>query len=807
MGLTKDNKKFNIIAEFLIAFLGVWASLEIFLSAFQVELMDNVYVLYCLSVTGILYGVFKYVNGKMFKIVLGVIGIAAVIVGVVCSALLQFGIRGLINAMDIGIKFNEYIAYDFLLCYIGCIIAVVITVLVVKSKAMWAVVCLLPGFIPCAICGGMPSAFSLTLAFLFIIGASIYNKGNAVYTLGIFIAIVIVYVAVIFVFPAHKHEKNNWFNKFQEYFKEDEVKENIKYHGGIGGGVIGDVDKVEFADIKLMTLKTGYKGNVYLRSFTAATYGNNSWNKLDESVYDRHKDAFDMTYYMINSNNQQAKLFSIIDNDGDIATELFGSVEQYFNNVLNRKYSVKYEAAADKAYWYMPYGNQYSVSKKSEKDGYPLFCERGAIEAGQYIYISSDYDKISEYIHNYKGNSQGLKDYIAWEKKYRKFVKDAYTGVDTKVKASINNAKVEVPKAQDITTTEGTLAYAALLEKYFEDNFTYTLAPGAVPEGKDFVEYFLSESNKGYCTYYATAATLILRNEGIPARYVEGYVVDTSSGATAGKESKRESKEFTTIDKYTERTVDVYDNCAHAWVEIYVNGYGWIPYEFTPGYRNDNMTSGEDIAVEDSTKADEENSDIHEDEETQEEKQDIPPVPEPKEYSNLREYLADNKILDFDAVFYFMWLDFLKILIFLFKVALVLAILCIMVYIPSYISTVKKRRLFRYYEDSTPDKTNKQVMEIYMYLEKLCRFLKVKRTDTMSGEEYVRVMKAKYEYFQEAEVEHIIIAVEKISFGRGNIGKELMKKVVNAINVIHKSSYDEQTFIGKCIYRFLWHLY
>ena len=101
MGLTKDNKKLNIIAEFLIAFLGVWASLEIFLSAFQVELMDNVYVLYCLSVTGILYGVFKYVNGKMFKIVLGVIGVAAVIVGVVCSALLQFGIRGLINAMDI----------------------------------------------------------------------------------------------------------------------------------------------------------------------------------------------------------------------------------------------------------------------------------------------------------------------------------------------------------------------------------------------------------------------------------------------------------------------------------------------------------------------------------------------------------------------------------------------------------------------------------------------------------------------------------------------------------------------------------
>lgn len=77
----------------------------------------------------------------------------------------------------------------------------------------------------------------------------------------------------------------------------------------------------------------------------------------------------------------------------------------------------------------------------------------------------------------------------------------------------------------------------------------------------DFVRYFL-ESGRGYCIHFATAGTLLLRMQGIPARYVTGYV------AQLGADGRGEAL----------------DRDAHAWVEVYINGYGWYPVEMTPGY-------------------------------------------------------------------------------------------------------------------------------------------------------------------------------------------------------------------------------
>lgn len=89
---------------------------------------------------------------------------------------------------------------------------------------------------------------------------------------------------------------------------------------------------------------------------------------------------------------------------------------------------------------------------------------------------------------------------------------------------------------------------------------TYTLTPPPLPEGKDFVEYFLFESNQGYCVHFASAAVAMFRALGLPARYAEGYAVPSGE----------------------EGWVDVPDYNAHAWVEIYTGGTGWIPVEVTP---------------------------------------------------------------------------------------------------------------------------------------------------------------------------------------------------------------------------------
>lgn len=88
----------------------------------------------------------------------------------------------------------------------------------------------------------------------------------------------------------------------------------------------------------------------------------------------------------------------------------------------------------------------------------------------------------------------------------------------------------------------------------------YDLNTPAVPKGEDFVTYFLEESGRGYCVHFATAATLLLRLQGIPARYVSGYALTVPEEGTA----------------------QVLDANAHAWVEIFLDGYGWYPVEVTP---------------------------------------------------------------------------------------------------------------------------------------------------------------------------------------------------------------------------------
>ena len=134
------------------------------------------------------------------------------------------------------------------------------------------------------------------------------------------------------------------------------------------------------------------------------------------------------------------------------------------------------------------------------------------------------------------------------------------------------------------------------LRDYFQQNFPYTLSPGVTPRRKDFVNYFLTEKKKGYCAHYASAAVLILRYMGIPARYVEGYAVDAMEVAQDGTLTDLDAAQY--YDRTSIRSAnaaseilpqqasvisyDVSDGNAHAWVEVYDENFGWRPVELTP---------------------------------------------------------------------------------------------------------------------------------------------------------------------------------------------------------------------------------
>lgn len=119
--------------------------------------------------------------------------------------------------------------------------------------------------------------------------------------------------------------------------------------------------------------------------------------------------------------------------------------------------------------------------------------------------------------------------------------------------------------------TDGAALYDKLLmiRSFIWDRAVYDTAPGDFPDDRDLAEYFLLEGHRGYCAHYATAAVLLCRMCGIPARYVQGYVVAED--------------DFVLKNKNGSYAVAVPDHRAHAWAEIYVKGYGWMPYEFTEG--------------------------------------------------------------------------------------------------------------------------------------------------------------------------------------------------------------------------------
>jgi transglutaminase-like putative cysteine protease len=117
--------------------------------------------------------------------------------------------------------------------------------------------------------------------------------------------------------------------------------------------------------------------------------------------------------------------------------------------------------------------------------------------------------------------------------------------------------------ARDLTVTEPTpYDQARAIESYLR-TFSYNLDLPSPHFERDVVDYFLFDLKQGYCDYYATSMVVLARAAGLPARLAVGYFTGS-------------------YDEVNHRYV-VTEADAHAWVEIYFPGYGWIEFEPTAG--------------------------------------------------------------------------------------------------------------------------------------------------------------------------------------------------------------------------------
>lgn len=136
-----------------------------------------------------------------------------------------------------------------------------------------------------------------------------------------------------------------------------------------------------------------------------------------------------------------------------------------------------------------------------------------------------------------------------------------YTQLPDNISQRVRDLAVQITRGQKTNFDK-----AKAIEQYLGHNERYNLCPPKRPAGHELTDYFLFESHQGYCTSYATSMTVLLRALGIPARFCEGFVMPNDPDGSG--------------------IYNVTNMQAHAWVEVYFEGFGWLPFDPTIIYTN-----------------------------------------------------------------------------------------------------------------------------------------------------------------------------------------------------------------------------
>lgn len=274
------------------------------------------------------------------------------------------------------------------------------------------------------------------------------------------------------------------------------------------------------------------KDAVYLKNYTGGYYNNGRWNTVNENSF--FSNMQDGNYYSMICNNPYYILQFVLE-ESDVMDINVRSYKSLMTGTCVPVLSQK--TGSENGYTtYQGYNlsDFLSVLDTVSAGGFDdLLGEYGAYAESTYMYVPED--KIPRIVE--LCNTSGVR-------------KGNYTAATNFIISTLNEMT------------------------------TYTTSPGNAPSGVDIAEYFLFDSGKGFCQQYATTAALMYRLLGLPSRYVTGYMVTPSDF------HKNSDGTYTAIAT---------DEKAHAWVEVYVDGTGWIPTEVT--FSQDEIDQGGSTAV------------------------------------------------------------------------------------------------------------------------------------------------------------------------------------------------------------------
>ena len=303
---------------------------------------------------------------------------------------------------------------------------------------------------------------------------------------------------------------------------------------GVHGGKLSNVKEVrDYNETHLyLDISSDLKAPLYIRGYVGSNYTGSGWRELSDK---QNEEGLATGMDLISLSSQYYQVLENLYNSGD-------------ESVARRDLVIS-DVDANSAFSYIPYGTSLVDFTAGEPfDAYPK--------------QETDREIFSMYYMNTQrlSNIQKLETAGSSETQdasYRAFADSVYLSLPTKGLDSF----YEEYSGKKFTSIADCVSF---VRSTLEAHASYTKTPGSTPRRNDYVEYFLYENKQGVCTHFASAAVLLFRLYGIPARYVEGYLVrdlESGNGAQA-----------------------IMDEAAHAWAEIYVKGVGWIPIEVTPGF-------------------------------------------------------------------------------------------------------------------------------------------------------------------------------------------------------------------------------
>ena len=399
----------------------------------------------------------------------------------------------------------------------------------------------------------------MIVLIIYLSNIRIFRAGRAL-KVGTFIVTALGLVSIIFVV----------FVRYTGIRSVDDLKDEIEYHAGniIYGksdfpeGSFRRFDEPPVKDKETrLTVEMTNPVSMHLKGYVGCQYTEKGWTSNEEKIYGGKNKGMiewflEQGYYPL---TQAGYYMGYSRNKGGNLN--FKKIRNSSIHIKNKSASTKYEYVSE---------NLLDMSGLIDPKQDVNFVEQDLWGEKEYWYDIL-YFKDENYLQF--PTQQWFENKGAGSLEERRFVKaeNYYHGFASTYYLKVPKAEREILSANIPACSNNVADAIRTVRHYLKDQIKYSKDVEEFTYDENYLKQFMLKDRRGYSPHFATAATLMFRYYGVPARYVEGYLMENEK------------------DK---RKINLHNTDAHAWVEVYIKGLGFVPVEVTPGYYQEDELGG-----------------------------------------------------------------------------------------------------------------------------------------------------------------------------------------------------------------------